>query len=91
MKIIGETKDSFILTATRNEVANLIGHYWYGSDCPRLSPGAEIKVAAMYQHLTSLAANKNTIAQAARSLRGLADLMEVHSPVVEEITKIQEE
>lgn len=31
MKIIGETAEGFLLSATQNEVANLEGHYCYAS------------------------------------------------------------
>lgn len=91
MKIIAETQDTFVLQADKNEIANLIGYYWKGQEkCPQLKPGDEIQVAKMFQHLYNLERSKQDLAKTAQSLRGLADLLEVHQPTIEAATKVAE-
>ena len=83
MEIIGTSlRETIILTATRDEIANLIGYYYPGSDgCPRLDVGLKIKVSEMYHRLRSLADRKDTVASAAKMLRAYADMLELVPPI----------
>ena len=53
MKIIGQTKDGFILDASRQELANLIGFY-SGFNIAQLKVGVKIEIHHMYEQLYSL-------------------------------------
>lgn len=79
MKIIGKTKSGFILEASRDEVENLMGFY---SMRTAIEVGDEIKVSEMFQQLYSLARKEESLKQFAKSLRGIADLLEISDPVV---------
>ena len=82
MKILGKTKDGFIMEATKKEVANLIGFYSdYDSDLPRIEAGHVIKVAEMFTKLYNLAREKDTIKKAVTQVRGLCDLLEINDPL----------
>ena len=53
MKIIGQTKEGFILDASRQELANLIGFY-SGFNIAQLKVGVKIEIHHMYEQLYSL-------------------------------------
>lgn len=75
MKIIGKTETGFILSASEDEVCNLVGYYSKYSSEPKLQIGANIEVAKMYRHLYSLGNEKTEIASMAAKLRAAADLI----------------
>lgn len=64
MQIIGETENGFILDATRQEVANLIGFY-SGFDIKGIKTGVEIEVNHMYSQLYDLNHMEREIGQIA--------------------------
>ena len=53
MKIIGQTKEGFILDASRQELANLIG-FSSGFKIAHLKVGAKIEIHHMYEQLYAL-------------------------------------
>lgn len=84
MKVVGRTREGFILTATQNELANLLGYYYGGADgCPALDSLDEIKVSEMYDQLYRLASKKDALSKVAGDLEELANLLRMHEPVVQ--------
>jgi hypothetical protein len=62
MKIIGESTESFIIEASKNEVANLLGYYSKYSDRkPPVVVGNEIKINEMYTQLYELSRRKDDL------------------------------
>jgi hypothetical protein len=87
MKIIGKTAEGLLLSASKDELANMVGFYWSGSEgCPPLEPGAEIKCAAMFDQLRTLASNQKALGDIATKLRMVADLLELNDPLVQKLT-----
>ena len=84
MKVIATTERGFILEAHKDEVANLIGFHYASQDGIKMPKiGDNIEVAAMYQRLYRLEANKNALKDTAERIRGVADLLEAVNPIVE--------
>ena len=84
MKIIGETKDGFLLDATKGELANLVGYYYIGSDgCPKFKIGDEIKIKEMFNKLYTWNGNKKELEKISESLRRHADLLDLTSPILQ--------
>lgn len=86
MKIIGKAKDSFILQASENEVANLVGHYSHWD--VRLETGDEINVAKMYHQLRSLSVLRTEIESTKETLLEMAKSLEVVLPVTFNVEKV---
>lgn len=90
MKIIGETADKgLLLSASKDEVANLLGFYseYSGREgMPDLKPGLVIKINAMYKQLRELATAHQKALETIAVLRGLADVLEIKCPVIQEIS-----
>lgn len=87
MKIIGQTAEGFLLSASRNECANIVGFYYTGADgCPRFEPGMEIAIAAMFTQLYEFKKNEKALTQIASKLRAVADVLELNDPVIEKLT-----
>lgn len=98
MKIIGRTDKEFIITAHEDEIAKLIGYHYESAMPARKNPnygcreklmiGDEIKVAEMFQHLSSLQSAGRDIAAVVAKLRTAADLLETLPDPVTEV-KVQ--
>lgn len=71
MKIIGETEKGFILDATTQEVANLIGFY-SGFEIGHIKTGVEIEINHMYSQLYDLNHMEREIGQIADKLEAYA-------------------
>lgn len=55
MKVIGETKEGYIVEVSSKEMANLHGFYSsYSTDAPKVKVGAEISIEEVYHKYTSL-------------------------------------
>jgi hypothetical protein len=77
MKIIGKTQEGFILDASRDELANLLGFYGnYASGCPDWKLGMDIQVSKLYERIHTMRKSEASLADCAKSLRNLADLLE---------------
>jgi hypothetical protein len=88
MKIIGKSENGFILEASRDEVANLIGYYFSCSDgCKMPSIGDELQVSKMYRQLYDLKNRQPELQKVVGTLRGLADMLEPVCPVIEKAAK----
>lgn len=82
MKIIGKTADGFIIEAEKDEVANLLGTYYFSSEMPHLDIGTKIKVSKMYDQLRALKCHPAEIAGMQAKLRAAADLLNAVNPLV---------
>ena len=49
MKVIGENKDGYIITATKDEIANLQGLYSHYNDDFRVNVGEDINIKPFYK------------------------------------------
>jgi len=83
MKVIGKSQNGFILDASSQEVARLIGYYGSYKDGATPSVGDEIQVNKMYEQLYELKHNEPELKKVVDTLRGLADLLEPVCPVLE--------
>jgi len=82
MKIIGETGDGFILMASKDEVANLLGFYWTGvSGMQPLRVGIEVKVSAVFLVGYERERRRKELNEAIKSLQTVASYLEPVVPV----------
>lgn len=65
MKVIGESEDGYIITATKDEIANLQGLYSHYSDEFRVNVGDELNIKPFYD-----------MAKAANGIRSRRDELE---------------
>lgn len=89
MKIIGEAEGgAMLISATKDELANLVGFYYAGSAaCPDFKPGMKIEIAGMFNQLHELGRKKEMLGKLAAELRILASHMELRNPIVAEATQ----
>ena len=89
MKIIGKTAEGYILESSADELAEFIGFYshWQMEKGTRLEVGMEIQVHKMYKQLNALAGNQKALASMAAQIRNVADLLEVHDPVISAVAE----
>lgn len=86
MKVIGKSQDGYILQATSEEVANLIGFYYMdGSVREKVKVGNEIAVNKMYKHLYFLQHHRKQIEDAIGSLNKSIRHLEEVNPVIDSI------
>ena len=95
MKIIGKTKDGFILQAEKDEVYKLIGfdseysatHLGRDDSRRELSLGEDVQVAAMYSQLYSLVHATNCIRSLQKEAQEMADHLSKHPavPILENV------
>ncbi len=94
MKIIGKTKDGFILQASETETYNLVGYYSRsdaGGRRPYLETGDEIQINEMYHKLYDLKQHQNTLNQTATTLECVARLLREQNPVVRNCSEKKEQ
>ena len=85
MKIIGYTEKGYMLDATKEEIANLIGFYsTYGEDFRKRFTGidSEINVSGMYKQLYGLAEKHDYIERAKDNLKQCIDLLDTVNPLI---------
>lgn len=83
MKVIGESEDSFIIEASKNEIANLIGYYSKYDSKFKINAGDQINISDMFKQLYNLEHNKPELSKVVNTLRNLADSLEPVCPVIE--------
>lgn len=86
MKIIGHTENGYLIDASREEIANLIGYY--GTYCDeyknkRIGIGSEIQVHEMYNQLYQLAYKYDDISRAKENLTKCIELLDLVHPVID--------
>ncbi|WP_117017111.1 hypothetical protein [Aeribacillus pallidus] len=92
MKIIGESKDGFIIEASRGEIDNLLGFYSeYSSGYKKPKVGDEIEVSKMFSKLYHLEKNKHSINYIVSTIRDLANVLEPLGPVVKNLVDESDE
>lgn len=85
MKIIGETKDGYIVQMTRDEAAQSAGHYSsYSDDWRRLGVGVgtEIKFSAAISYHSQIRQRQDEAKKSAGILRALAEMIDGGLPDV---------
>jgi hypothetical protein len=96
VKIIGKTKDGFILEAHTDELSQLVGwsSTWmqsrntklgYGNELFRI--GEEIAVHAMYDSLTAMAGLEKKMADARAILNTVAGGLTMVDPIIRKVTE----
>jgi hypothetical protein len=75
MKIIGRSVEGYLLEATKEELANLVGVQSWQRDCPDFRPGMTIMVCELFKRLDAMRKSEETLKSCADSLRNLADLL----------------
>lgn len=86
MKIIGNTENGYLIDASREEIANLIGYYdTYGNEYKnkRIGIGSEIQVHEMYNQLYHLAYKYVDISKAKENLSKCIELLDLVQPVID--------
>ena len=90
MKVVGYTEKGYMLDATKEEIANLIGFYGaYGEEYKKKSIGigSEINVSGMYKQLYRLAGSYEDIERAKYNLKRCIELLDIVNPLIEVSTK----
>ena len=86
MKVIGYTEKGYMLDATKEEIANLIGFYsTYGEEFRKKSIGigSEINVSGMYKQLYGLARGYDDIERAKDNLKRCIELLDIVNPLID--------
>jgi hypothetical protein len=88
MKVIGKTENGYIIEASRDDVANLVGYNsQYSTGYKSLSVGDEILVSKMFRQLYDLEHHQPELQKVVNTLRGMADLLGPVCPVIEKQVK----
>lgn len=85
MKIIGYTEKGYLLDATKEEIANLIGFYsTYSEEFVKkfLGIGSEINVSGMYKQLYELTGKHDYIERAKDNLKQCIELLDIVNPLI---------
>ena len=86
MKVVGYTEKGYMLDATKEEIANLIGFYsTYGEEFRNKSIriGSEINVSGMYKQLYGLAGKYDDIERAKDNLKRCIELLDIVNPIID--------
>ena len=86
MKVIGYTGKGYMLDATKEEIANLIGFYGtYVEEYKKKSIGigSEINVSGMYKQLYGLARGYDDIERAKDNLKRCIELLDIVNPLID--------
>jgi len=90
MEIIGTNSNGFILQATADEVTKILG-FTYAAQAKdagfALAVGSVIPISDIYSRLSSMRSNDTALADARKSLRSLADLLEPIDNAIQEALK----
>jgi len=84
MKIVAQTNKGWMLESSKEEVNNLIGYYFPGSEVTSLHIGSEVRVATMFSQLYYLERNKRELKYLAEKLREYANNLEAVRPILVE-------
>lgn len=91
MKIIGETKEGFLISAERDEIANLFGAYSQysledvGMKDSDIKPGLEINVRGAYEKLYWLERRRAEFVELERKLKSALDGLKQSEPLFKKI------
>lgn len=87
MEVIGKTEDGYIIEASKDEIAHLIGYSSKYDNGARVNVGDEIQVNKMFNQLYELKQNAPELNKVVKTFRNLADLLEPVCPVIEKQIK----
>lgn len=87
MKIIGESKKGYnaeyIITISKNELANLIGYYYGGAEgCPIFETGDELPISEIFQRLYNLKRSESNIQTVISTLSHMTDDLNLINPII---------
>jgi hypothetical protein len=85
MKVIGKTKDGYILESSSKEVANFVGYYSeYDEKFKdlKLVIGDEIQIGEMYRKLNAITRHRRELESMSKALRGILEFVEPICPVL---------
>ena len=95
MKIIAKTENGFLLEASKDEVANLLGeysHYHLKADVQeKLKIGATIRINKMYERITNLDHKNKNVKAAITALRDMLELFAESEPIIDKAMSKQDE
>lgn len=86
MKVIGYTEKGYMLDASKEEIANLIGFYSTYSEEYRkksIGIGSEINVSGMFHQLYDLHWRHEDVEKAKENLRKCIDLLDEVNPLID--------
>lgn len=86
MKIIGKTDDGFILGATCDELAKLVGYYFDNLEFrheTQLKVGSEIPISDIFNKLYNQARHDVEIKEVQKTLRKMINDLELVNPILE--------
>lgn len=83
MKVIGESKNGYIITATKDEIANLQGLYSYYSDGFKVNVGDELNINPFYD----MAKKANSIRSRRDELESVANHIDAALRIIDFVTK----
>lgn len=82
MKIIGVADKDYIIHVSNDELSNLIGYYYSGSEGhPKLKVGDSINISEMYMQLHYLQHNEKQCEAVAKKLKDIAEWLITVNPV----------
>jgi hypothetical protein len=88
MKIIGTVGgNDMLVQASRDELANLLGHYYSSQAASYLRVGAEIRVSDMYRQLRKLADAQRELKAASQTLHSVANLVLIADPLIQAVVE----
>lgn len=85
MQIIGQTKDGWILSASEQEVARLIGYYSKYDNKSGTCIGSEINVNVMYEQLYNLSKLRVHVKAITDAAKVITESVQTKSPVLSPI------
>ena len=83
MKVIGKSEDGYIITATKDEIANLQGLYSHYSDEFKVNVGDELNIKPFYD----MAKNANSIRSRRDELESMARHIDSALRIIDFVTK----
>lgn len=83
MKVIGKSEDGYIITATRDEIANLQGLYSHYSDEFKVDVGDELNIEPFY----NMAKKANSIRSRRDELESIASHIDSVLRIIDFVTK----
>lgn len=86
MKVIGENKEGYIITATKDEIANLQGLYNHYSDNFRVNVGEDINIQSFYKTVQTV----KRIRYYCKEMKKAAELINEVTSSIDIITKDEE-
>lgn len=86
LKIIGKSEKGFILDASRDELANLVGYYWLGENkCPKIEVGDKINISSMYGCLRDMKHAEQELKGVSQTLEAISKTVLLPIPLIQQV------